>query len=110
MLLVRCMVFAFDNDIRPGEGGFHIALADLVPDADIGIAPLRVDARRIRLHGFGRIINGRQVLIFHADQVARFGGNRFRFGDNGCHPVAFTADDIALHPIRRSHSSGDGQG
>ena len=51
MFLIGCVVFAFDDDICMGEGGFHVTLADLVPDADIGIASLRVDARRF---GFQR--------------------------------------------------------
>ncbi len=58
VLLVWRMIFVLNNHIRPVEGGFHIAFADLVPDADIGIAPLRVQARCIRLHGLGCIING----------------------------------------------------
>ena len=60
MLLVGGMVFALYNDhIRPGEGRLHIALADLVPDADIGIASFRVDARRCRVQRGGSVIHSR---------------------------------------------------
>ena len=68
MLLVGRMVFAFDDDnVLPGEGGLHVALADLVPDADVGIADFRVDARRLRLHRLSRIVDSRQIFIFHLE-------------------------------------------
>ena len=97
VLLVWRMVFAFDDHVCFGKSRLHITLADFVPDANVGIADFRMDARRIRLHRLDCVVDGRQILVFHADQVARFGGDGFRLGDNNCHPVALAADDIGPH-------------
>ena len=58
MFLVGRMVFAFNDDIRPGEGCLHVALADLVPDADIGVTSFRVDARRCGFQRCRRVEDG----------------------------------------------------
>ena len=99
MFLVGCVVLALHDHVRPGKRGLHVPLADLVEHADIGIANFRVDARRAGFHGLGRIVDGRQVLVFHFDQIPGMGCDGFRVCDNGCHLVALAADDVTLHPL-----------
>ncbi len=95
MFLVGCVVLALDDHIRPGKCGLHIAFADLVQHADVGIADFRVDARRFGFHCLSCIEDGGQVLVFHFDQIPCLGGDGLRFGDDGGYLVTLAADDVA---------------
>jgi hypothetical protein len=96
MFLHRCLIFTFHDHIGFGEGRVHITFADLVMDANICVAPVRVEDGRIGAQGNCRVGKKREVFIFHFDQF----DSRFRFnlgaGYYDCDLIAHEADDIGV--------------
>ena len=98
VFLVGGLVFALDDHVRFGEGGFHVPFANLVMDANIRIAAFGMQLRRAGLHGLDRVRDERQVFVLDLDQPHRFRRGRLGLRDDRRDLVALEADDVRCHP------------
>ncbi len=81
MLLGWREVFRLHDHICVFKPLIHITRADFTMGEHI-VAEVIMEDRRVRLHGFDRIIKYGQHLIIHIDQIKRLRGNLFAFGNH----------------------------
>ena len=107
---------AFDNDIGFGKTGIDIAQLVFQLARDVGRLAVEFDEimqdRRIGLDRVFRVNHEGQDLIFHFDQLQRFGGHFFRNRGNGGNRVAmeqrlFARHDVAAHPAHILNAQHD---
>jgi hypothetical protein len=65
-------ILALDDDVGPREGGFDVAVPELVAQVDQVAAPLLVHERGVRTERGVRIEHRRQFLVVHPDEPHRF--------------------------------------
>ena len=76
-------VRGFVNQVGRGKACIHIAAFKLNMVGDV--VALRVDAKGLLIHGLIGGHDGRQLFIFHANQIERIAGNLIGDGRHGCH-------------------------